>query len=237
MGSASAWKLRQAGLDVVVLEKSVPGAEASSAAAGILGAHSEADGPGPMADFLLAGLRRHPVWATELLRQTDMDIEFRRSGVLHLAFGKRESKDVVEQTAWMQKHGRRVRRIDGRGARRLEPELADTDGGVLFPDDARVDPKLLFRAVHIAAQNAGVRFESGAYVRKVLVARNRVRGVAVEGGIEYRARYVVVAAGSWSSLVVGSALEDGAVVPARGQMIELVTPAPLLERVVNGRGT
>jgi glycine oxidase len=234
MGVASAWKLAAVGLDVVVLEKSVPGAEASSAAAGILGAHSEAEGPGPMADLLLAGLHRYPVWARALQRATGIDVGFRRSGVLHLGLTRRESSRAVAQASWMRERGRRVRKLDGRSARRLEPALGGVDGGVLFPDDGRVDPKLLFRAVHIAAGRAGVRFESGAYVRRILVDRGRVRGVAMEGGLEHRANRVVLAAGSWSSLVLGTPLEKDSVVPARGQMIELDSGAPLLDRVVIG---
>jgi glycine oxidase len=234
MGVASAWKLATAGLDVIVLEKSVPGAEASSAAAGILGAHSEAEGPGPMADLLLAGLRRYPAWATALRRATGMDVGFRRSGVLRLGLTRRESTRLAAQASWMLRHGRRFRKLDGGEARRLEPALDKVEGGVLFPDDARVDPKLLFRAVHIAAGKAGVRFESGAYVRRIVADRRGVRGVALEGGVEYAARCVVLAAGSWSSLVHGTPLEKDSVVPARGQMIELDAGAPLLKHVVNG---
>jgi glycine oxidase len=234
MGVASAWKLATAGLDVVVLEKSVPGAEASSAAAGILGAHSEAEGPGPMADLLLAGIRRYPAWARALSRATGIDIGYRRSGVLHLGITRRESTHAISRASWMRQHGRRVRKLDDRAARRLEPALGEVDGGVLFPDDGRVDPKLFFRAVHIAAGKTGVRFESGAYVRRILAEQGRVRGVAMEGGLEYRANRVVLAAGSWSSLVFGTPLEKDSVVPARGQMIELDAGAPLLDRVVIG---
>jgi glycine oxidase len=47
MGCASALALAGEGLRVRVLERSVPGAEASSAAAGILGAQTEAHEAGP----------------------------------------------------------------------------------------------------------------------------------------------------------------------------------------------
>jgi glycine oxidase len=234
MGAASAWKLALAGLDVVVLEKSVPGAEASSAAAGILGAHSEAERPGAMADLLLSGLRRYADWSEALRERTGIDIGFRRSGLLRLGFTRRDTTQIVRSASWMSRHGRRVRKIDGRAARRLEPALGDVQGGVHFPDDAQVDPKLLFRAVQVAARRQGVRFETGAYVRQIVVEKNRVRGVAVEGGRRLRAPCVVLAAGSWSSLVLGTNLADGTVTPARGQMLELETPAPLLTRVVHG---
>jgi glycine oxidase len=233
MGSGSAWMLARAGAKVVVLERSVPGAEASSAAAGILGAHAEAHRPGPMADLLLAGLGRHADWASELARETGIDVEFRRSGVLSTRPTRKEASRLVKEVAWM-RSPRRVRPVDGGAVRKLEPALAPTAGGVLFSDDARVDPKRLFRAVHIAAQAAGARFETGAYVERVLVENGRAAGVAVEGGQEYRAPVVVVAAGSWSTLVRGTPLAPRTVIPARGQILELEARAPLLSHVVFG---
>src|SRR2546428_6370594 len=99
MGVASAWKLAAAGLDVIVLEKSVPGAEASSAAAGILGAHAEAHGPGPMADLLLAGLGRYESWAQALYDRTGIDVELRRSGVLRIAADSGALRAIERETA------------------------------------------------------------------------------------------------------------------------------------------
>jgi glycine oxidase len=234
MGSACAWQLAEGGASVIVLEKSVPGAEASSAAAGILGAHAEAHGPGPMADLLLAGLGRYETWARALYDRTGIDVELRRCGVLRVAADSGALRGIERETAWMSRTARDRIRLTAAAVARLEPSLAKLEGGIRFPADARVDPKLLFRAVHIAAQRAGVRFESGAYVERVVVEKDAVRGVRVEGGAEYRAPTVVVAAGSWSTLVVGTPLGSGAVVPARGQVVELSTPAPPLSNVVLG---
>jgi glycine oxidase len=234
MGSACAWQLAEMGARVIVLEKSVPGAEASSAAAGILGAHAEAHGPGPMADLLLAGLGRYDAWARALFGRTGIDIELRRSGVLRIANDAGTLRRIERQTAWMAGTGRECIRVRAAKIALLEPHLAKVAGGVRFPADARVDPRLLFRAVHIAAQRAGVRFESGAYVERVVVEKDRARGVRVEDGTEYMAPTVVVAAGSWSTLVAGTPIGSGVVVPARGQVVELATPAPPLSNVVLG---
>ena len=53
MGCGIALRLRQAGMKVTVLERSIPGAEASSAAAGILAPQMESDGPGPFLELCL----------------------------------------------------------------------------------------------------------------------------------------------------------------------------------------
>lgn len=235
MGSACAWELARAGRSVVVLEKSVPGAEASSAAAGILGAHAEAAGPGPMADLLLRGLERHGAWARRLARATGIDVELRRSGYLRVGKTAAALRKIRAAVAWM-KPPRTVETLAAGATRRLEPALATVHGAVRFPGDARIDPKLFFRAVHVAAMRAGVRFETGAYVRHIVTRDGRATGVAVDGGASYEAGAVVVAAGSWSTLIEGARVPGNAVVPARGQLVELELPAPILSHVVSGPG-
>src|SRR6185295_6367290 len=68
----------------------------------------------------------------------------------------------------------------------------------------------------------------------VIVENGRSAGVSLEDGRKLAARNVVVAAGSWTTLVGGTGLASDAVRPARGQIVELSTPAPLLKRVVFG---
>lgn len=234
MGSACAWVLAEAGRSVVVLEKSIPGAEASSAAAGILGAGAEAHGPGPLAELLGAGLPRHAAWARRLGRQTGIDVEFREGGVLRVAETAASLRALAKETAWMEGTGRKRRVLSAAEVRKLEPALAKSPGGVFFPEDARIDPKKFFRAVHVAAERAGARFESGAYVKEILTENDRAVGVAVESGTVYRGKTVVLAAGSWSTLVPGAKLPEDAVIPARGQVVELELPRPVLSRVVAG---
>ena len=58
----------------------------------------------------------------------------------------------------------------------------------------------------------------------------------LDDGKELRAPNVVVAAGSWTSLIDGLGLPAGRVIPARGQIVELELPTPPLSHVVFGPG-
>lgn len=232
MGSACAWMLARAGARVVVLERSVPGAEASSAAAGIIGANAEAHEPGPMAHLMLASRERHGVWSRDLANATGIDVGFRQNGIVQVALNARDARRLVDATRWQVAAG--VERLSAKQICAVEPQLTRVAGGVYYRHDGRIDPPLFFKAVHIAAQRAGAVFKTGAYVGRVIVTRGRVDGVLLEDGTKYPAGAVIVAAGSWSTLVEGVPLAARAVVPARGQIVELVTPAPLLERVVLG---
>jgi glycine oxidase len=232
MGCACAWELARAGARVVVLERSVPGAEASSAAAGILGAQVEAHGGGPLATLGRESRRLYPAFVKELARSTGIDVEYRESGVLKVANSAPQALALARSVAWQKP---RPRRVDRAWLDEHEPELSPrVKGGVLFESDARIDPRLLLRALHIAAANAGVTFRSGAYVQTVMRANGRATGVALDDGTVVRGTHVLVAAGSWTTLVGGVGLAADRVQPVRGQIVELATAEPVIRRVVFG---
>jgi glycine oxidase len=223
MGCGTAWELARRGARVVVLERSVPGAEASSAAAGILGAQAEAHAEGPLFELSLRSLALYPNWAKALFDSTGIDVELRPSGVLRVSLQANAARKAAREVAFQKKRGCRVELLD---AKRLRAELplisAEAQGAVAFPDDARIDPPRLLRALRIAAERASVEFRSGAWARRVAVEQKRARGVALDDGSVVRGGHVVVAAGSWSSLIEGMQLPEGGVIPARGQIVELM---------------
>jgi glycine oxidase len=131
----------------------------------------------------------------------------------------------------LERHGLPAEVLDDAAARRLEPHLSpQTRGALFFPDEASVDPRLLSRALYLAARAAGARFRTGQVLR-VLHEEGRAVGVAHDAG-RLEARAVVLAAGAWSALVPGSGLPQGAVRPVRGQIALLDTRQRLLSRVV-----
>src|SRR6185295_7852403 len=85
MGCAVALRLAQRGLSVTVVERGIPGAEASSAAAGILGPQMEATGPGPLLELGLRSRALYPALASELKEATGIDIGYVKSGVIAVA--------------------------------------------------------------------------------------------------------------------------------------------------------
>jgi glycine oxidase len=234
MGTSSALVLARRGASVTVLEKSVPGAEASSAAAGILGAQAEATERGPLSDLFIKSLSLYPRWVKELESSTGIDLEYRERGSLEVAFEAAGVRALEKRFAFQSK-SLPVEKLSARALRDKEPALSDKlSGGVLLGKDARVTPPLLYKATHIAASRAGVTFRSGAYVREVVVEGGKTRGVALDDGTLLEADHVVVAAGSWTSLVGGLKLAKNEVIPARGQIVELESPEPVISRVVFG---
>jgi glycine oxidase len=234
MGCSSALALAEAGARVIVLERSVPGAEASSAAAGIIGAQAEAHEPGPFFELAHLSRARYPTWTERLERATGIDVGYRRCGALRVAFNESDRANIERDCAWQIDAGLGIEQLDSHAILQLEPSLGAVLEGVHFAEDGKVDPPLLLRALQIAARSAGARFQSGTYVRSIDTEHGRVRGVILEDGSHLASGKVVLAAGSWSTLVGGTPLGAGAVRPARGQIVELETQTPALRRVVLG---
>jgi glycine oxidase len=231
MGCGIALRLRQAGARVTVLERAIPGAEASSAAAGILAPQWESEGPGPFFELCLRSRALYQGFAAELRELSGVDIAYRPCGLLRVIFDGEDLQRAESTVAWQHGMGLRAELLDGASARELEPHLSPKAlGAAHFPDDHQVDNRLLVRALTMAAARAGATFKSG-YVRGVVHEHGRAVGVDLDGEV-LRADAVVVAAGSWSSLVQGAGVSAQGVRPARGQMVQLQTRLPLLTRVV-----
>lgn len=239
MGCASALALAKRGAHVIVLERAVPGAEASSAAAGILGAQMESHGPGPLVDLFVRARAGYRAWTEELRAETGIDAGWRASGVLRVGYNEQEAAALRDLVAWQAAAGMRAELVDARAAKKVEPEIADDIlAGAHFPDDAQVDPPALLRALVAAAARAGVEMRSGATVERVLVQSGRCTGVALAGGDERELHgdAVVLAAGSWSSLVPGAKEAFAEVKPVRGQIVLLEERPPRLRSIVTGGG-
>ncbi len=235
VGSLIALRLADAGCDVQVLERTAPGAEASSHAAGILAAQSEATGPGALFDLAMESRALHASLADELRGRTGVDVGFERHGVLDVARGA-EADALVAKHAWQTARGLSVEVLDAKGLRAKEPGLAaGFERGVWFPEDACVDPARLVKAIVTAAARAGVTFRSGVTARRVLLEHGRAVGVDTDdGAVEGDA--VVLAAGAWSGLVEQGLGNPASVRPARGQIVEFETSVPPLRGVVFANG-
>src|SRR3569623_983863 len=238
MGSAVAFRLAQRGVGVTVVERGIPGAEASSAAAGMLAPQTEADGPGPMLALGVKSRALYPDLANELRELTGIDVGYQRSGVLALGFHEEDDRALSFRRTWQVAQGQRAELLAEAALRALEPALGPSVRAALhFPDDAQVNPAALARAFSQAAAAAGARFLQGRYVRRVVVEQGAVTGLELDGEVLSTDR-VVLAAGSWSGLVEGGGVPAAVVRPARGQLVAIETRPPLFHHVlsVHGRG-
>jgi glycine oxidase len=221
---------------VAVLERAVPGAEASSAAGGILSPGVEATEPGPFYALCRASLARYAAFVAEVEAISQVQVSLRFLGTLEIALDDDHAKILAARAEKILRHGLPVEVLDDTAARRLEPALSpETRGALFFPDEGSLDPRPFARAAYVAAARSGAQFLTGQ-VRRIATHGGRAVGVEHESG-RIEADAVVLAAGSWSLQVEGNGLPPGAVRPVRGQIAVVDTRPPLLSRVVfSGHG-
>src|SRR5512135_3517587 len=121
LGSSVALRLAQAGRSVAVLERAVPGAEASSAAGGILSPGVEAVEPGPFYALCRASLARYAAFVADVERRSGMSTSLRFLGTLEVALDDDHAKILAARAEKLLRHGLPVEVLDDAAARRLEP--------------------------------------------------------------------------------------------------------------------
>jgi glycine oxidase len=243
IGLAVAWRARERGMSVTLLERDATGAGTSHVAAGMLAPVAEAEFGEAGRRVLELGLRSAQIWpafASELEDAAETGVGLIRTGTLLLARDEDGARELERQLAFRESLGLRVQRLRASEARALEPALAPTVRlALLAPDDHSVDPRLVLVALRRACLRAGVRVREHAPVARVELDGERVSGVALEDGERLLAGEVVLAAGPWTAAIAG--LPDDARVPVRpvkGQILRLRDPAGagLLSRVARFEG-
>ncbi len=236
MGCSVAYRLAKDGAKVTVLERSIPGAEASSAAAGILGPTVESFDDAFALQLGRRSRELHAELAEELDELFGVDVGFRRCGVIKVAFDEAELRALEQQGESLRVQGVRSARWSAEDLRREEPSCnPEALGALSMAEDAQVEPRKLLSAVALGAEREGVTFRTGATVRSIKVQSDRVQGVEL-GDELVGTDCVVVAAGSWTTLIPGLPLGSQTIYPVRGQMIATQTRPPIFRRVVFGAG-
>lgn len=234
MGCATGLELASRGVtDILVLERAVPGAEASSAAAGMLAAQLESRDEEELARFVKAR-DGYEAWALSLRDVTGVDVGHRRSGALEIV---RDEGALVEARTRVERHralGLRAELLDRVQALSVERALGpDVRYAAHYPDEAQVDPPQLLRALVAAVARAGIVVRSGATVSSLVREGERCVGVALDGREIVRADAVLLAAGSWSSLVPGIPDSLPRVRPVRGQLVMLEERPPAVHTILS----
>jgi len=219
IGTATAWRLAQAGLDValVVGERSLA---ASRVAAGMLAPVTETT----FTERTLLALNqasgdRWPTFADEVVEASGRPSGLRRGPTLSVASDADDLARLRTFADYLARQGLAAERLTSRECRVHEPLLAPTvRGGLLVPSDWSCDNRVLLEALTTAAERAGVRTVTG-FVRRVESDADRVTGVTLVDGSTLATERVVLANGSWAAQVEG--VPTVPVRPVKGQVLRL----------------
>jgi glycine oxidase len=245
IGLAVAWRARQRGLSVTLLERGECGQATSRIAAGMLAPVMEVEFGDAGRRVLELGLRSAELWpsfAEELVAATGVELPLMRTGALFLARDDDEARELERQLAFRESLGLRVQRLLASEARKLEPALAPTMRLALSaPDDHSVDPRVVLAALRTACESEGVHVREHAQVARIELdgAGRRTVGASLQDGEQLSAGAVVLAAGPWSGELAGLPADARLPLrPVKGQILRLRDPSGpgLVRRAVRFEG-
>ena len=221
IGCSIAWRLAQAGLRVTVLDRFEPGAEASSAAAGMLAPLGEMVEPPAFSALCVASRGLYPRFAAEIEECSGHGVGYRSDGSLLVALDERVEEELEELHHRQTAHGFDLEpltaaEVHARSAG-LSPQIRS---GVFVPGDHWVDNERLMRALVIACQRAGVRLEPGHAVQEFHAQGGKITRVMAGNQSSFSAKTYVLAAGCWSGEIAGELGFHLPITPCRGQMME-----------------
>lgn len=225
IGCAIAYELGKAGYRCTVLDKGPLLQEASTAAAGMLGAQVELHHPGPFYAFCRYSLSLYRAWTEELERISGVSVEYRDEGILRAAFTEADELELRGRLSWMQD----ARWLDRDELLAAEPELSpDVRGGLQLPADHQLHPRRLAQALKAALVRQGCELRENTPVFELTRAsgNGRVTGVrTAEGTLD--ASLVVLSAGAWSPGLADAIGLRLPIFPVKGQCISLRPSAPI----------
>ena len=234
IGCFIAYELSKAGLEVVVVEKGQVGAEASSAAAGLLVPLHMAEEERALFELHLTSTRMFPAFVPELEKETGISVEYIPSGILRVALNEEEETARLSQfQKFGEAFGMAITRLDTTEIHSLEPELAPTVcGGIFSHDEAYINNGRLVLALARGASIRNARFLEGGLATGVRRTNGRFSALQTNEG-EISAGHLVVATGAWSRVFCKAMDITIPVAPARGQMLAVTTIRRLLQRPIN----
>lgn len=217
IGCSVAYSLGKRGVRSLILEKGAAGQEASSSAAGMLGAQVETHAPGPFVDLCVASRQMYRNFAEELLGLTGIPLQYNDAGILRIALTEADRKELLVRKQWQQELGETAEWLSMEDCRELEPALSsDILGGLHFSNDHQVNNRQLARALASAVRNQGSTLLEGTEVYEILVENDRVAGVKTNEGTIY-ASQVIIAGGAWSTKLLANLGVNLPVYPVKGQ--------------------
>ncbi|MDZ7630887.1 MAG: FAD-dependent oxidoreductase [Gemmatimonadaceae bacterium] len=216
-GLASALALADTGLDVVLLAD-VRAGEASPAAGGILDTgHGFADPA--VRDLMRFARDLWPEWLAVLAERTGVPVPLNRDGILELAPTIHDAERLralaADEMEW----------LDATALRGIEPQLQHALGALHFRLDGAVNPLILLKALkHAVGRHVHVRVLPLTATAIAVGARDEAVRITLGDGSALSAMRVVIAAGAWSSTIVGLPMHLP-VSPVRGQLMSVASKA------------
>ncbi|KPV39092.1 hypothetical protein AN478_12360 [Thiohalorhabdus denitrificans] len=174
----------------------------------------------------------YPELCRQVRDRTGIDPELRSLGMLYADFPSHPPLDRETARDWAREQGVEFQELGGDELPAAEPELSPVaEYGMRMPGISWVRNPRLMRGLRSLALDGGVEILDGALALRLREQGGTIRGVETDAG-SVEADRVVVAAGPWSTQLLGQVGWDLPVRPVKGTMLLLQGWHPVLEQVV-----
>ncbi|HEV2350266.1 MAG TPA: glycine oxidase ThiO [Terriglobia bacterium] len=234
IGCSIALRLAQARLKVRVLDRGEPGAEATTAAAGMIAPQGEISDPDEFFELCAASRDLYPRFVAEIEELSGIGAGYRRDGTLLVAVGDEEGPGLEKIFASQTAKGLPIELLSGAAVRGRVSGLSHNIAcGLYVAGDHWVDNEKLAQALVEACRRLGVQFSGGSGVTRINTRDGRVESVETgptsgAGQSKISAGRYVLAAGCWSGELMVPLGISLPIDPCRGQMLEFEAPEELL---------
>jgi glycine oxidase len=235
IGCAIAYFLRKMSLDVILLERGEIGGQASSAAAGLLAPLGPLAGPGPFADFVLAGCSCLPLLVPELEALSGIRIHYEQTGALRTVRNPRRVAHLQKRMENWRLLGLQLSWLSGDEVRQREPLLApDICAAVYAPEEAQLQASCVVQAFAYAAKLLGAQIYTHREVSCLVTQDAKVTGVCTTEGETITCNRVIIASGAWAAQCAAWLNVTLPIQPLHGQILALPQTVVPLRHIIFG---
>lgn len=215
IGSSIAYYLAKENRKVAVLEANTIGGKSTSAAAGMLGAHSEYKEFKQLYPFARSSQLLYKELYEEIRELTAIDFEKRNGGLLKLAYSEEEKRELETILALSS-----VEWLDAELAKKMVPQLSGNIIGAAFlKEDVHITPLIACNGLSKGAQLFGA--EVYEYTRVLGVKKKGIDYVIKTLQGDFFAENVVIASGVWSNYFFQQLGLSHEVIPVKGECVSV----------------
>jgi glycine oxidase len=234
VGCTVAYELAKSGALVQVLEPRAPGQGATRASAGILAPDIEGHGSALLRRLGRRSIAQYDDFIARLRADSEQDVVYRRNGTFELAFSEQDVARLKDLAAQLKHDAIEARWIEPASFAQHEPEASRAAlGALLIPSHGFVGVTSLTLAALAAAQRFGASLVADTGAVRIFPRPDGRVGVQSSSAM-WDADRVVLAAGSWSSLITVQDADQVPVKPIRGQLVQLQAEPGAINRVLWG---
>ena len=226
LGLLTARELSSAGLTITLIEQGATGRESSWAGGGIVSPLYPWRYDNTVTALAKWSQTHYPTLADDLIRESGIDPEYTRNGLLIL-----EPGDEQQALAWGGEFQQPVQQLKQAEITACEPALQlQVDKAIWLPQVAQVRNPRLAKSARQAIEGK-IKIIEQTRVTNLLINQGHVSGIETTGG-RISSDQIVICAGAWS----GDLLQDHALTPqiepVLGQMILFNARPEAIHRIV-----